>query len=240
MLDGSKEKHSLLYPDCSFALFLIKPFAGFTDNIHREISHVLGDNTMDDQTAIACLQQGDISGLEALVHRHQTQALRAAHLITRDRAMAEDIVQAAFLRIYERIDQFDNTRPFGPWFLRIVINDAMKAVAFRKRHVSLNEPLDQASYDQSSLATAVEGDPYEVLAHVETQQAVRQALNQLSPLQRAVVVQRYYLEMSEAEQVDELGCAAGTIKWRLYAARERLRSLLRPFWTAESPRECDK
>ncbi len=61
-----------------------------------------------------------------LVRRHQVEALRVAVLITRDRALAEDIVQAAFLRAYERIDQFDADRPFAPWFLRGVVRDAVK------------------------------------------------------------------------------------------------------------------
>ena len=82
---------------------------------------------MEEQKAIARLKRGDISGLEALVRKYQVQAVRAAYLIIRDRALAEDIVQAAFLRAYERIGQFDAGRPFGPWFLRSVVNDAVKA-----------------------------------------------------------------------------------------------------------------
>ncbi len=69
-----------------------------------------------------------------LVRRHQVEALRVAVLITRDRALAEDIVQAGFLRAYERIDQFDADRPFAPWFLRGVVRDAVKLAA---RHRSI-------------------------------------------------------------------------------------------------------
>jgi RNA polymerase sigma-70 factor (ECF subfamily) len=92
---------------------------------------------MEEQEAIARLKRGDVGGLEALVRRYQVQAVRTAYLITRDRALAEDIVQAAFLRAYERIDQFDAGRPFGPWFLRSVANDAVKAAARRERLVPL-------------------------------------------------------------------------------------------------------
>jgi len=92
---------------------------------------------MEEQEAIARLKRGDIGGLEALVRRYQVRAVRTAYLITHDRALAEDIVQAAFLRAYERIGQFDAGRSFGPWFLRSVVNDAVKAAARRKRQVSL-------------------------------------------------------------------------------------------------------
>ena len=98
---------------------------------------------MQDSDAIARLQRGDISGLEHLVHRYKATALQAAFLTTRDYALAEDIVQAAFLRAYERIAQFDARRPFGPWFLRSVINDALMAVT-RRPHISLDVQADQA------------------------------------------------------------------------------------------------
>ena len=69
---------------------------------------------MEEAEAIARLKQGDVGGLEALVHGHQVQAVRTAYLITRDRALAEDIVQAAFVRAHERIEQFDTGRSLVP------------------------------------------------------------------------------------------------------------------------------
>ena len=75
------------------------------------------------------LQRGDIRGLEALVRLHQVRAIRTAYLVTRKRQLAQDIVQAAFLRAYERIGQLDPHRPLGPWFLTSVLHDAIKATA---------------------------------------------------------------------------------------------------------------
>ena len=84
---------------------------------------------MDERQAIEHLQRGDIRGLEALVRLHQVRAIRTAYLFTRERQLAQDIVQAAFLRAYERIGQLDPHRPFGPWFLTSVLHDAIKAAA---------------------------------------------------------------------------------------------------------------
>ena len=95
---------------------------------------------MDEAEAIVRLKQGDIGGLEALVQRYQLPALRAAYLITHDRSLAEDVAQAAFLRAYERIDQFDVERPFGPWFLRSVVNDEVKVARRRGRAVASPRP----------------------------------------------------------------------------------------------------
>jgi len=183
---------------------------------------------MEEQQAIALLKRGDIGGLETLVRKYQVQAVRAAYLIVRDRALAEDIVQAAFLRAYERIGQFNTGRPFGPWFLRSVVNDAVKAAARRERQV----PLDDEAGETVSLADPAP-DPGELAEQAETRQAVWAALGELPPAQRAAVVLRYYLDLSEVELADELACPPGTVKWRLHAARERLRALLRPLGSPE-------
>ena len=92
---------------------------------------------MNEHQAIARLKRGDIDGLETLMQLHQVRAVRTAFLITRDRALAEDVVQAAFVRVYERIAQFDSNRVFEPWLLRIVTNDAVKAATRRERFVPL-------------------------------------------------------------------------------------------------------
>src|SRR5262245_64242796 len=92
---------------------------------------------MQEREAVARLQQGDIGGLETLVRMHQGAAVNAAFVVCRDQALAEDLTQAAFVRAYERIGQFDAARPFGPWFIRSVVNDALMAVT-RRRTVALD------------------------------------------------------------------------------------------------------
>ena len=189
---------------------------------------------MEEQEAIARLKRGDIGGLEALVRQYQVRAVRTAHLITRDRALAEDIVQAAFLRAYERIGQFDAGRPFGPWFLRSVVNDAVKTATRRKRQVSLEAGYEGEETSLADLLADPNPGPADLAEAAETRQAVWAALGKLPPAQRAAIVLRYYLGLSEAEMAGELACPPGTVKWRLHAARKRLRTLLRPLWPAAS------
>jgi RNA polymerase sigma-70 factor (ECF subfamily) len=187
---------------------------------------------MEESRAIDRLRRGDVAGLEFLVRQYQIPALRAAYLITRDSALAQDVVQAAFLKAYERISQFDPNRPFGPWFLRSVVNDAIKAAARRKRQV----PLAERSEGDTGLETIQLLDeqpgPAEIWERAETAEAVWAALQKLTPPQRAAVVSRYFLGLSEAEMAEALACSPSAVKWRLHAARERLRILLRPI-TAE-------
>lgn len=182
---------------------------------------------MDEKKAIERLRRGDIGGLEPLVRRYQTTALRAAQLVTRDRALAEDVVQAAFLRAYERIGQFDTTRPFGPWFLRSVVNAAVQAAARDARwtaRAAADQPVGAvALFDH--LEDPADG-PEAALVASETCAEVRAALDRLAPAQRAVVVLRYYLDLTEAEMVERLASPRGTVKRRLHDARQRLKTLL--------------
>jgi len=189
---------------------------------------------MEEQEAIARLKRGDIGGLEALVRRYQVQAVRTAYLITCDHALAEDIVQAAFLRACEHIGQFDAGRPFGPWFLRSVANDAVKAAARRERQVSLEADSEGEETSLADLLADPDPGPNDLVEAAEVRQTVWAALGKLPPAQRAAIVLRYYLDLSEAEMADELACPPGTVKWRLHAARKRLRRLLRPLWPAAS------
>ena len=183
---------------------------------------------MDEKRAIQHIKQGYIKGLDVLVHKYQEQAVRAAFIIIRDRPQAEDIVQAAFVKVFQRIHQYDTNRPFGPWFLRIVTNDAVKSVT-RHREVDLDERDDTQSFMAGLLPDEI-FNVEQQLEQKELNDLIWQALEQLSPQQRAVVVMRYYLNLDESSIAAQLNTPAGTIRWRLYAARQHLRLLLTPFF----------
>ena len=174
---------------------------------------------MDEQQAIQLLKAKDISGLEFLVMRYQVKAVRTAYLITRDIGLAEDVVQDAFLQAYRSINGFDTARPFEPWFMRSVVNASVKVIQRSAKQVEVG---DDAENLFSELTESVESQ----VESSEVQNQIWGAMQKLSPRQRAVIVQRYFLEMSEKEMAVESGAAVGTIKWLLNAARERLRGLM--------------
>jgi RNA polymerase sigma-70 factor (ECF subfamily) len=97
---------------------------------------------MNDKQAIRRLKNGDLGGLKHLVNQYQTKSVRAAYLIINDRSLAEEVVQNAILKVADRIGQFDQKLPFGPWFYRIIVNDALKVLRKQKRLVSLDQQLD--------------------------------------------------------------------------------------------------
>jgi RNA polymerase sigma-70 factor, ECF subfamily len=172
---------------------------------------------MDELEAIRLLKNGQVEYLDVLVRKYQLKAIRAAYLITQDRGLAEDVVQETFIKMYKRIHQFDESRPFLPYFLRSVINAALNTVRGNSRVVPLEQDI-VVTEDLLEKARVVE-------SQVEYRQLIEEiqaSIAKLNPRQRAVIVQRYYLEMSENEMVLEMDVPPGTIKWLLHSARKQL------------------
>jgi RNA polymerase sigma-70 factor, ECF subfamily len=176
---------------------------------------------MDDTQPIRRLKRGDLGGLEILMQRYQVKATRAAFLITQDEASAQDAVQETFIRIYQRIHQFDESHRFEPYLMRSVVNASLNMVRGSSRFTLLDDDSNQLE-DLFDRAASVESQ----VEFSQLQHEILNALSKLSPRQRAVIVQRYYLGMNEKEMALTLDAAPGTVKWLLNAARERLRYLL--------------
>lgn len=176
---------------------------------------------MDDVQVIRRLKRGDVDGLEILMERYQVKAARAAFLVTHDEAIAQDVVQETFIRIFQRIRQFDEALPFEPYLMRSIVNASLNAVRGNERFSSLDGNMNEVE-NLLDRAASVESQ----VEFAQLQHEILDALSRLSPRQRVVIVQRYYLEMSEKEMALALGAAPGTVKWLLNAARGRLRHLL--------------
>ena len=118
--------------------------------------------------------------------------LRTAFLILQDEAAAQDVVQDVFIRIYQRIRHFDESQPFEPYLLRSVVHAALNATRRNAKSVSLDGDLAEVE----SLLSSADSPEAQAEANQHSQQ-ILSALSNISPRQRAVIVQRYYLEMSE-------------------------------------------
>jgi RNA polymerase sigma-70 factor, ECF subfamily len=176
---------------------------------------------MDEKEAIDRLLIKDLEGLTWLMEMHQVKALRVAVLVTQDKDLAEDVVQSKFVDLFRKIQNYDRSRPFAPWFLRGVINAAITATTAARRISNFSD----LSFDPEHWMDSTPLPETKVM-QAEFAQHVKISLQELSPQQRGVVVMRYYLEMSEAEIAGAANVPEGTIKWRLHEARKRLRKLL--------------
>ena len=180
---------------------------------------------MDDRIAISRIKQGDLNGLETLVHRYQASAVHAAYLIVYDLALAEDIAQTAFVKAVERIHQFAEERPFAPWFFRIVVNDAIKASKKQRRHIPLEE-FDEPTKQLAEWLAHLDLQPERLMEQNEMRENILKAIESLPSDQRAVVVMRYFLDMSEADMSTNMQRPLSTVKWWLRDARKRLYDLM--------------
>ena len=182
---------------------------------------------MDELTAISRLKQGDPGGLERLVRDYQVRAVHTAYMIVCDRSLAEEAAQTAFVRVADKIHQYDPLRPFAPWFFRIVINEAIKIARQQKQSVSLDDDPDENVNAAARWLADPQPLPEALFELKEARQVIFAALRRLKPEQRAVVVMHYFLEMSEAEMSERMDRPISSVKWWLRAARSRLHRLLR-------------
>lgn len=182
---------------------------------------------MNEKDAILLIKQGDLNGLEELVNRYQVKAVYTAYLILQDRSLAEEVVQNAFLKFAEKVDYFDESRAFSPWFLRIVINDSIQLIRERRRLEPIGEENDEDSQRMARWLIDSQPLPEDAIEFKETVEILRKALRSLTPEQRKAVVLRYYLQMSEKGVADTLAEPLATVKWWLRSARIRLKNLLR-------------
>jgi RNA polymerase sigma-70 factor (ECF subfamily) len=155
-------------------------------------------------------QAGSVEAMESIYRTHWRPAYRAAYLIVRDAAAAEDIAQEAFLSALRSLDRFDRRRPFAPWLHRIVVNRAIDWSRARTLRREVGE------------ATA----PVE--PHEEPNSPdVADALSGLSAEHRAVVVLRYLLGYTPGEIAKVLDLPRGTVNSRLRRALDQLGDTLR-------------
>lgn len=153
--------------------------------------------------------------LEALYLCHGPEALRLAYILTADRELSEDLVQEAFVRVARRLSGLRSPDSFRWYLRRTVVNLANSHL--RRRRV-------ERAYLKRlvTFAPAVGGRTPDVA----TKQAVRGAIEQLSARQRAVVVLRYYEDLTDQQIASVLGCPVGSVKSSLHRATAILRQHL--------------
>ncbi len=130
---------------------------------------------MEEKDAILLIKQGDLNGLEELVNRYQVKAVYTAYLILQDRSLAEEVVQNAFLKFVEKIDYFDESRTFSPWFLRIVVNDSIQLIRERRRLEPISEENDEDSQRVARWLIDSQPLPEDAIEVKETGEILRRA-----------------------------------------------------------------
>lgn len=174
---------------------------------------------VDERALILGARAGDHEAYARLIRDHQLVAMRVAAYVG-DPTLAEDAVQESFVKAYLALGRFDVSRPFRPWLLTIVANEARSRLRTRRRAELLTERLAM------SVEPATADSPEEiVLARIGMAQ-LTSALAGLREGDRNVLGLRFVLDLGEAETAAVLGCRVGTVKSQTSRALGRLRGML--------------
>jgi RNA polymerase sigma-70 factor (ECF subfamily) len=183
----------------------------------------------EDRVLVERAQQGDKQAFRQLVDRHQRRAFAIAIGLVRDEQDAREIVQEAFLRVYRNLDRFKGGSAFFTWLYRIVTNlaiDLMRKPARREAELFDNPSVaDEA--DSFSFVARIDGaDPLDVVRRRELAARIQEALAELPPYHRSVILMREVEGMSYQEMAEAMQVSKGTIMSRLFHARQKLQRAL--------------
>lgn len=179
-------------------------------------------DTRPDATLIAQVVAGDAAAFAALVTRHEGVLFNYLLRMTQDEALAADLMQETWLRVFQHARRYDPTRTFSPWLLRIAYHGCLDALRQRQRlerHTAQAPPPTPHPAHRHS-------DPQASLLGQETLAAIRAAVQALPEPHRAVFILRHYHGLSYAEISDIVQCALGTVKSRLHHAVRQLQRTL--------------
>lgn len=166
-------------------------------------------------------RRGDRDAFGELVLRYERQLIRVILRFVHDYELARDLAQETFLRVFERMDQFDPSRRFAPWMFRIGVNLTLDFLRRQKRRVRWSLFSDRAGENSPDPATS---DPRK---SIDTSQEVRMVVDQIAEKYRAVLILRDLEGFTTSEIAAVLDRKEATIRWRLAEARDRFQKL----WT---------
>ena len=186
-----------------------------------------------DAALVERVKRGDARAFEMLVVKYQRRIERLISRMVRDVDLVPDIAQETFIRAYRALPQFRGESAFYTWLYRIAVNTAKKALVELKRDPLVSETA-RASRDEEDETSRVENElsdgetPDALLASREIAAAVNAAIEALSEDLRQAVTLREIEGLSYEEIAQVMNCPIGTVRSRIFRAREAIAERLRP------------
>jgi RNA polymerase sigma-70 factor (ECF subfamily) len=187
----------------------------------------------DDLALVERARAGEREAFRTLVVRHQRRVYAVALGIVKDRDLAWDVAQEAFVRVHQHLGDFKGDASFSTWALRIASHLAIDAV--RRERASSREDIDdvaEADVERGGdgvLASALGDDPQRNLLRRELAGKMAEALAQLPEKHRTILVLREVEGLSYEELAERLSIHKGTVMSRLFHARKKMQSILRDY-----------
>ncbi len=187
----------------------------------------------DDLALVERTKAGDTGAFRELVVRYQRRVYAVALGIVKDRDLAWDVAQEAFVRVHGHLPEFKGESTFSTWVLRIAAHVAIDAVR-KERAAARDEVEDVREEDverggEGILATGLGNDPQRNALRRELAGKMTEALAQLPEKHRTILVLRELEGLSYEELAERLGIHKGTVMSRLFHARKKMQGLLRDY-----------
>jgi len=182
----------------------------------------------NDQAAIRAILSGDKDAYGALVVRHSQSLFRVAFRITGNEADADDVVQEALLRGYQKLESFESRSNFGTWIYRIAVRCALDRIGNRKGGKA-SRAAEETDPEQDEVQLAAQSaGPDRLLLSGEIAALQQAALSVLTPTERTAFVLRHMEDRSSEEIAAALGIAPNAAKQAVFRAVQKLRLRLAP------------
>src|SRR6201996_5068145 len=173
-------------------------------------------------------REGDVQAFEQLVRQYERQVFRIAQHITQNREDAQDVVQDAFFKAYQKLEQFQGNSKFYTWLVRIAVNEAL--MRLRKRRTAKTVSMDEdVQTDEGSIPRDFaewRPNPEQQYNQAELAEILRKTIQGLPPGFRTVFTLRDVENLSTEETAEALGVSAPAVKSRLLRARLQRRERL--------------
>jgi RNA polymerase sigma-70 factor (ECF subfamily) len=190
--------------------------------------HVVDLSHEDDEVLVKRAQRGEAAAFDVLVERYKERLYATVYHMTSNHEDANDLVQDAFIKAYKSLRGFRGHSSFYTWIYRIAVN---RTINFLKRRRNRNQ------YSLDDVDSGIQTDPdfLELMSHVtprrevglnELQEKLNEALQELSEPHRAVVTMHDIQGMTHADIAKVMKCSEGTVRSRLFYARQQLQGLL--------------
>ncbi|MEN9764489.1 MAG: hypothetical protein RL397_444 [Pseudomonadota bacterium] len=185
-----------------------------------------------DQVLVSRVQAGDQGAFNLLVLKYQRKVLRLVSRLIRDPAEVEDVVQEAFIKAYRALPQFRGDSAFYTWLYRIAVNTAKNhLVSLGKQPIPMTDLTSDEEDTESFDSGAVVVDnqtPESLLLSRQIAETVNRSIEALPPDLRAAITLREIEGLSYEEIAEAMNCPIGTVRSRIFRAREFIAAELRP------------
>jgi RNA polymerase sigma-70 factor (ECF subfamily) len=181
-----------------------------------------------DHSIVRAVLAGDKEAYGALVRAHSATVFRVAFRIVGNEADAEEIVQEAFLRGYQRLESYQGRSAFGTWIYRIAVNCALNRISQSGVEAEYRHGDEDDPEEKTVQVATKDADPERLLLSREISEAQEMAMHRLTPTERTAFVLRHLEERSVTEISEVLGIASNAAKQAIFRAVQKLRRELAP------------